>query len=63
MYTFYLSFLRAKFYYISGFFLTVSVDSILKVGNHALENNKLFTMNLSAPFLIEFFGEQMAATM
>jgi len=50
---------KAGFYYISGFFLTVSPESILMVGEHACENNKVFTMNLSAPFLCEFFKEPM----
>uniref|UniRef100_A0A7S1XXL6 Adenosine kinase n=1 Tax=Phaeomonas parva TaxID=124430 RepID=A0A7S1XXL6_9STRA len=51
----------AGVYYIAGFFLTVSVDSILTIGRHAAENSKPFCMNLSAPFLVQFFKEQMAA--
>ncbi|RYH15649.1 hypothetical protein EON65_31430 [archaeon] len=54
---------NAQIIYISGFFLTVSVDSILTVAKHAVEHNQIFTMNLSAPFLIQFFGDQMAAVM
>eukprot|EP01041_Mallomonas_annulata_P001569 gene1569-3036_t len=54
---------RAKVYYISGFFMTVSMDSILYVARHAAEENKIFAMNLSAPFLIQFFGEQLAAAL
>ena len=54
---------KAQIYYISGFFLTVSVESILTIAKHSVENNKIFIMNLSAPFLIQFFGDQMAATM
>jgi len=50
---------KAKYYYISGFFLTVSPESILMVAKHACENNKTFCMNLSAPFLCEFFKEPM----
>ncbi|XP_069992515.1 uncharacterized protein Adk2 isoform X2 [Penaeus vannamei] len=50
---------KANFYYISGFFLTVSPESILMVGEHACENNKVFCMNLSAPFLCEFFKDPM----
>ena len=42
-----------------GFFLTVSNDSITEVGEHAVEENKVFSMNLSAPFLCQFFKEQM----
>ncbi|KAK3738048.1 hypothetical protein QZH41_012925 [Actinostola sp. cb2023] len=54
---------RAKFYYIAGFFLTVSPDSIVAVGKHAAENNKTFMMNLSAPFLCQFFKDPMMKAM
>ncbi|XP_028916229.1 adenosine kinase isoform X2 [Ornithorhynchus anatinus] len=50
---------KANVYYIAGFFLTVSPEAILKVANHAAENNKLFTLNLSAPFISQFFKEPM----
>lgn len=53
----------AKIYYVSGFFLTVSVPSMLALAKDACENNKIFTMNLSAPFLVDFFGDQMAEVM
>ncbi len=53
----------AKIYYITGFFLTVSVDTILSIAKHSAENNKTFCMNLSAPFLAEFFKDQMASCM
>jgi adenosine kinase len=43
----------AKIYYISGFFLTVSLDSMVAIGKHALAEGKTFACNLSAPFLIE----------
>ena len=44
---------KAKFYYIAGFFITVSPDSIMKVATHANESGKTFCMNLSAPFIME----------
>jgi len=53
----------ANVYYIAGFFLTVSPPSIMKVAKHACDNNKIFTMNLSAPFLCQFFKEPMLAAM
>ncbi|MCL7032017.1 hypothetical protein MKW94_003562 [Papaver nudicaule] len=46
---------KAKYYYIAGFFLTVSPDSIHLVAEHAAKNNKVFCHNLSAPFICEFF--------
>ncbi|KAI9595677.1 adenosine kinase b [Syncephalis fuscata] len=53
---------KAKFFYVEGYFLTVSLDSILTLAKHAAETNKVFGMNLSAPFLPEFFGQQMNET-
>jgi len=50
----------AQFYYCAGFFLTVSVDSLVKVAEHAVANNKTFCLNLSAPFIVDFFGDQLA---
>ncbi|CAG5905563.1 unnamed protein product [Menidia menidia] len=46
-----------------GFFLTVSPESILKVAKHASDNNKIFCMNLSAPFISQFFKEPLMKVM
>jgi len=54
---------QAKAYYSSGFFLTVSAESMLKVAGHAVDTGKVFAMNLSAPFLAEFFMEPMDKVM
>ncbi|KAM4623925.1 adenosine kinase b isoform 2-T2 [Polymixia lowei] len=54
---------KAKVYYIAGFFLTVSLESILRVAKHASENNKVFCMNLSAPFISQFFKEPLMKVM
>lgn len=54
---------NAKIFYVTGFFLTVSVPSILTIAQHAIDNHKTFCMNLSAPFLIQFFGDAMASVM
>ncbi|WOL04276.1 hypothetical protein Cni_G12997 [Canna indica] len=48
---------KAKYIYIAGFFLTVSPDSIQHVAEHAAANNKVFMMNLSAPFICEYFRD------
>lgn len=52
---------RARLFYIAGFFLTVSMESILKVAEHALKIDKIFAMNLSAPFLPQFYKDNMDA--
>jgi adenosine kinase len=53
----------AKFYYFSGFFLTVSVESLVQVAEHAVANDKVFCLNFSAPFIIDFFGDQLATAL
>ncbi|XP_046409299.1 adenosine kinase 2-like isoform X1 [Neodiprion fabricii] len=54
---------KAAFIYISGFFLTVSPETIQEVARHALDKGKTFLMNLSAPFLCEFFKTPMRAAL
>lgn len=51
---------KAKYYYVSGFPLTVCPDAMLRIAKHASENDKLFSMNLSAPFLCSVFKEPMS---
>lgn len=50
---------NAKYFYIEGFFLTHGVESALYVAKHAAAANKTFMMNISAPFLCQFFKEQL----
>ncbi|KAG7028024.1 Adenosine kinase 2 [Cucurbita argyrosperma subsp. argyrosperma] len=50
---------KAKYFYIAGFFLTVSPDSVQIVAEHAAANKKYFSMNLSAPFICEFFKDAL----
>lgn len=47
----------AKFFYIGGFHLTVSPEAIYKLGQHAADENKDFSLNLSAPFIPQFFKD------
>ncbi|XP_059253841.1 adenosine kinase isoform X1 [Mustela nigripes] len=54
---------KARVYYIAGFFLTVSPESVLKVAKHASENNRIFTLNLSAPFISQFYKESLMKVM
>lgn len=54
---------KAKVYYIAGFFLTVSPEAILKVASHSSANNKIFTLNLSAPFISQVYKEPLMKVM
>lgn len=48
---------KAKVFYISGFHLTVSPESILEIAKHAHNNaEKSFCMNLSAPYISQVFS-------
>lgn len=50
----------AKIYYSAGFFLTVSPESMMKVAQEYSAAGKTFCLNLSAPFIVDFFGEPLA---
>jgi len=49
----------ADFFYIAGFFLTVSPPSLMEVAKFALEKKKTFAINLSAEFITQFFAEPL----
>lgn len=50
---------NAKLFYIGGFHLTVSPQAIIKLGKHAKETGKPFVLNLSAPFILQFFKDAL----
>lgn len=52
---------NAKIYYISGFFFTVCPEAIQRVAKYSLENNRTLMLNLSAPFISQFFKDPLMA--
>lgn len=50
---------NGKIFYIGGFHLTVSPESIIKLGEHAAKTDKPFILNFSAPFIPQFFKEPL----
>ena len=50
---------QAQLFYIGGFFLTVSPQAIEYIGKHAYDHSKIFAMNLSAPFISQFFKDRL----
>lgn len=51
----------ARVVYSAGFFLTVSPATAHALGAHCAANNKIFSINLSAPFITQFFTEPLLA--
>lgn len=49
----------AKFFYVTGFFLTASAETVQTIAKHALSVNAPFLMNLSAPFLAQFYRKEL----
>jgi len=50
---------NAKYIYVGGFFLTHGIESALVVAKKASVAGKVFVTNLSAPFIPQFFKEQL----
>ena len=53
---------QAKVYFVGGYHLTVCVPAILALAEEAAKEDKLFIMSLSAPFIPQFFKDQLAQT-
>uniref|UniRef100_A0A4W5LPM2 Adenosine kinase n=1 Tax=Hucho hucho TaxID=62062 RepID=A0A4W5LPM2_9TELE len=50
---------NGKLYYSAGFHLTVCPQAIMKLAEHAAYSNKIFMLNLSAPFIVQFFKDAL----
>jgi len=48
---------RVQYVYTPSFFLTVSPQTLLAVGQHCAEHDKLYAINIAAPFLVQFFWD------
>ncbi|KAI1213120.1 Ribokinase-like protein [Annulohypoxylon truncatum] len=53
---------NAQFYYVGGYHFTVCPPAIQALGEEAATNNKTFVVNISAPFIAEFFKEPLDAS-
>lgn len=53
----------ARVIYSAGFFITVSPESILAAAKHCAAQDKIYCMNLSAPFIMQVseIGSMVAA--
>lgn len=53
---------EAEYYYVGGYHLTVCVPAILALAEEAAAKDKPFVMNISAPFIPQFFKDQLDST-
>lgn len=53
---------QAQVYYVGGYHLTVCVPAIMTLAEEAAVKNKVFVMSISAPFIPQFFKEQLDQT-
>ncbi|THW64414.1 Ribokinase-like protein [Aureobasidium pullulans] len=53
---------QAKIYFVGGYHLTVSVPAIMALAEEAAAENKTFMLSLSAPFICQFFKDQLDQT-
>ena len=53
---------KASVYYVGGYHLTVSPPAVLALGEEAAKKDKTFVLSLSAPFIPQFFKDQLAET-
>lgn len=54
---------KAKYFYIAGFPLTVSPDSMVEIAQFSGKTDGCMIMNLSAPFICQFFKDPMMKVM
>ncbi|MES1920528.1 hypothetical protein MHBO_002191, partial [Bonamia ostreae] len=45
--------------YISGYFLTVSIESIILIAEHSSKNNKILAVNISAEFIAQIYKAEL----
>lgn len=50
---------NAKFFYVGGYHLTVCPPAAMALAEEAAAKNKLFILNLSAPFIPQFFKDPL----
>ena len=53
---------NASIYFVGGFHLTVSVPAVMALAEEAAKEDKIFMLSLSAPFIPQFFKDQVDQT-
>jgi adenosine kinase len=53
----------AEVFYVEGFFLTHGTDAVLELSKKSSTLSKVFALNLSAPFIAQFFSTQLQSVL
>lgn len=53
---------NSSIYFVGGYHLTVSVPAVMALAEEAAKTNKIFMLSLSAPFIPQFFKDQVDQT-
>lgn len=53
---------NAQVYFVGGYHLTVSVPAVMALAEEAAKEDKVFMLSLSAPFIPQFFKDQLDQT-
>lgn len=53
---------QAQYYYVGGYHLTVCVPAIMALAEEAAAKDKVFILNISAPFIPQFFKDPLDQT-
>lgn len=53
---------QAQYFYVGGYHLTVCVPAIMALAEEAAAKNKVFILNISAPFIPQFFKDPLDQT-
>jgi len=50
-------------FYSAGFFLTVSPHTVVEIGKHCAEHNKILVWGAAAPFIVDFFYDRVQSVL
>jgi len=50
-------------FYSAGYFLTVSPQTVVEIGKHCAEHNKILVWGTAAPFIVEFYFDRVQSVL
>ena len=50
---------NSQVFYITGFFFTSCFNGAARIAKYAKDNDRIFCLNLSAPFVVQYFKKEL----